>query len=97
MNEVGLLGLQMGSPRELEQQGVKGRKGRAEGPEPRVQVVRGLRGLGPQGLSSVSLWWAWLTAGLINSRAQAAALGERPGFGVQTLGSLLDSGFHVYL
>lgn len=48
MNEVGLLGLQMGSPRELEQQGVKGRKGRAEGPEPRVQVVRGLRGLGLQ-------------------------------------------------
>lgn len=42
MNEVGPLGLQLGSPRELEPRGLEGRKDRAEGLEPRVQMMRDL-------------------------------------------------------
>ena len=48
MNEVGPLGLQLGSQRELEPRGLEGRKDRAEGLEPRVQMMRDLGGWDPR-------------------------------------------------
>lgn len=47
MNEVGPLGLQLGSPR-ARTQGLEGTKDRAEGLEPRVQVMGDLVGWDPR-------------------------------------------------
>ena len=48
MNEVGPLGLQLGSQRELDPRGLEGKKDRAEGLEPRVQMMRDLGGWDPR-------------------------------------------------